>query len=57
MTLPKLQIILLAEGVKGRRYFYLETSFHLDLHAGRPLTQSDYTGSCINIIVLLRMST
>jgi len=26
-------------------------------HAGRPLTQSNYTRSCINIIVLLKMST
>jgi len=30
---------------------------HLDLHTGRPLTQSNYTRSCINTIVLLRMST
>jgi len=29
----------------------------IDLHTGRPLTQSDYTRSCINTIVLLRMST
>jgi hypothetical protein len=29
----------------------------IDLHTGRPLTQSDYTRSCINKIVLLRMST
>jgi len=27
------------------------------LHTGRPLTQSDYTRSCINTIVLPRMST
>jgi len=26
-------------------------------YTGRPLTQSDYTRSCINTIVLLRMST
>jgi len=26
-------------------------------HAGRPLTQSDYTRCCIITIVLLRMST
>jgi len=31
--------------------------FHLDLHTGRPPTQSDYTRSCIHTIVLLRMST
>jgi len=31
--------------------------FHLDLHTGRPLTQSDYTRSCINTFVLLRTST
>ena len=33
---------------------------HLDLHTGRPLTQSDYsdyTRSCIHTIVLLTMST
>jgi len=35
----------------------MELLFHLDLHTGRPLTQSDYTRSCINTIVLLRMST
>jgi hypothetical protein len=29
----------------------------LDLHTGRPLTQSDYIRSCIHTIVLLRMST
>jgi len=28
----------------------------IDLHAGRPLTHSDYTRSCINTTVLLRMS-
>jgi hypothetical protein len=33
------------------------TEFHLDLQTGRPLTQSDYIRSCINTIVLLRMST
>jgi len=32
-------------------------ALHLDLHIGRPLTQSDYTRSCIHTIVLLRMST
>jgi len=31
--------------------------FHLDLRTGRPLTHSNYTGSCIHTIVLLRMST
>ena len=30
---------------------------HLDLHTGRPLTQSDYTRSCIHTIVLLWMRT
>jgi hypothetical protein len=30
--------------------------FHLDLRTGRPLTQSDYTRSCINTIVLLRIA-
>jgi len=30
--------------------------FHLDLHTGWPLTQSDYTRSCIHTIVLM-MST
>ena len=29
----------------------------MELHTGRPLTQSDYTRSCINSTVLLRMST
>jgi len=29
----------------------------IDLHTGRPLTHSDYTRSCINTIVPLRMST
>jgi len=29
----------------------------IGLHAGRPLTQSYYTRSCINTTVLLRMST
>jgi len=33
------------------------TQFHLDLQNGRPLTQSDYNGSCIHTIILLRMST
>jgi len=33
------------------------TKFHLDLHTGRPLTQSDYNRSCIQTIVILRMST
>ena len=28
----------------------------VDLHTGRPLTQSDYTKSCIHTIALLRMS-
>jgi len=35
-------------------YFHI---FHLDLHTGRPLTQSDYTRSCIHTIFLLKMST
>jgi len=35
----------------------MELQFHLDLHTGRPLTQSDYTRSCIHTIFLLRMST
>jgi hypothetical protein len=30
---------------------------HLDLHTRQPLTQSDYTRSCIHTIVLLGMST
>jgi len=29
----------------------------IDLHTGRPLTQSDYTRSYIHTVVLLRMST
>jgi len=35
----------------------IELQFNLDLHTGRPLTQSHYTKSCIHTIVLLRMST
>jgi len=35
----------------------LQDEFHLDLNTGWPLTQSDYTRSCINTIVPLRMST
>jgi len=31
--------------------------FLLDLHTGRPLTESDYTRCCINTIYLLMMST
>jgi len=31
--------------------------FLIDLHTGRPLTKSDYTGSCINTTILLRTST
>jgi len=31
--------------------------FLIDLHTGRPITHSDYTRSCINTIVLLRMGT
>ena len=27
---------------------YAGQEFHLDLHTGRPLTQSNYTRSCIN---------
>jgi hypothetical protein len=33
------------------------SSFLIGLHTGRPLTHSNYTKSCINTIVLLRMST
>jgi len=29
----------------------------IDLHVGQPLTQSNYTRSCINTFVLLKMST
>jgi len=29
----------------------------VDLHTGRPLTQSNYTRCCINSIVLLKMNT
>jgi len=35
----------------------VKMELHLDLHTGRPLTQSDYIRSCINTVVLLRMST
>jgi len=35
----------------------MELQFLLDLHTGRPLTQSDYSRCCINTNVLLRMST
>ena len=28
----------------------------IDLHTGKPLTQSDYTRSCIHTVALLRMS-
>ena len=31
--------------------------FLLDLHSGRPLTESDYTRCCINTIYLLTMNT
>jgi hypothetical protein len=31
--------------------------FRLDPHSGRPLTQNNYTRSCINTIVLVRIST
>jgi len=31
--------------------------FLIDLHTGRPLTQGNYTTSCTNTIILLRMST
>jgi hypothetical protein len=34
----------------------LDAQFLTNLHTGRPLTQSDYTRSCINTIVLLRIS-
>jgi hypothetical protein len=33
-----------------------ELQFLIDLHIGQPLTQSNYTRSCIDIIVLLKMS-
>jgi len=33
------------------------TAFHLDLHTERPLTQNDYTRSCIHTIILLKIST
>ena len=36
---------------------YEGQEFLLDLHTRRPLTQSDYTRSCVHTIVLLRMST
>jgi len=29
----------------------------IDLHTGRLLTQSDYTRSCINTVVLVRVNT
>jgi len=35
----------------------VKKEFLTDLHTGRPLTQSDYTRSCINTTVLLKMST
>jgi len=35
----------------------LNKEFLIHLHTGWPLTQSDYTRSCVNTIVLLRMST
>jgi len=31
--------------------------FLIHLHTGRPLTKSNYNRSCINTIVLLKMST
>jgi len=34
-----------------------ELRFLIDLFTGWPLTQSNYTRSCINTIVLLKMST
>jgi len=33
-----------------------DNQFLIDLHTGRPLTQSNYTRSCINTIILLKMS-
>jgi len=35
---------------------YNSTKFHLDLHTGRSLAESDYTRCCINTVVLLRIS-
>jgi hypothetical protein len=34
-----------------------QDEFHLELHIGRPLAQSDNTRCFINAIVLLKMST
>jgi len=34
----------------------MQIEMELDLHTGRPLTQSDYTRCCIHTIVLLRIS-
>jgi hypothetical protein len=33
----------------------LQRYFHPDLHTGRPLTKSDFTRSCVNTIVFLRI--
>ena len=38
-------------------YGMLVKQFLLDLHTGRPLTESDYTRCCINAVDLLMMST
>jgi hypothetical protein len=35
----------------------VNNKFLIDLHTVRPVTQSNYTRSCINTIVHLRMST
>jgi len=35
----------------------VQVKVELDLHTGWPPTESDYTRSCINTLVLLKMST
>ena len=50
-------ILLLAATVEEMALVEMELQFHLDLHTGRPLTQSDYTRSCIHTNVLIMMST
>jgi hypothetical protein len=46
-----------AVNVSRKKINLLVAEFHLDLHTGRPITQSDYTRCCIHTIVPLRMST
>jgi len=47
-----------SEGQMYEYYFWYNHSVLVAVrYTGRPLTQSDYTRSCINTIVLLRMST